>query len=113
MSVLGRLRVEEARGCLTDTRGFARGVVADVAANDDYLAVAQGAGVSCSSGRAVWWNGDFDPGEGGDGKDVHVGVLDLFSLKISQSTDLPHLNGKGEAIRKAADSALRTGKSES
>lgn len=80
----GEVVLEAERGGVEDVdlrgRGLAGRVPGRVAAEDDDLAVAEGAGVAGAGGWGGGRGGDAEPGEGGDGQDVDVGVLDLFFL---------------------------------
>ena len=68
--------VEDVDGCCFAVGGGWAGVAAD----DEDLAVVEGAGVPCSRWRGGRGVGDGEPGEGGDGEDVHGGVLRLLAL---------------------------------
>ena len=60
-------------------RAVAADVLAHVAAHHDHLAVPEVAAVAGAGARdRLVALVDFDPGEGGDGEDVHVVVLDLL-----------------------------------
>ena len=71
-----------------------------VAADDYHLAIVKVAGVAHTRRRGRLFSGfDFDPGEGGYGKDPHIGVLGLILVR-NQVLAAIHVDVGGRAVRR-------------